>query len=69
MAETPPPNLTRALLAGLVLAGLGVALFLLIFFGLGNAGMDDLPRLLLAMLLPPVILAVLIAGYWLLSRR
>jgi hypothetical protein len=53
-------------MAGLGLAAVGILLFLLIYFGMG--GVAALPRLLLALCIPPLLLAVGVGGYWLYTQ-
>jgi hypothetical protein len=62
-----PLNITRWLMGGAVLAGLGVGLFLLIFFALN--GVDQLTRLVIALCVPPLVMVVLLGGYILLIRK
>jgi hypothetical protein len=62
-----PLNITRWLMGGAVLAGLGVGLFLLIFFALN--GVDQLTRLVIALCVPPLVMVVLLGGYILLTRK
>jgi hypothetical protein len=57
----------RAAGIGVGLAVLGIVLFLVIYFGLGS--IDALPRLLVAMCVPPLIIGVLIGGYALVTGR
>jgi hypothetical protein len=59
-------QLTKALLSGGVLALVGVGLFLLIYFGLGDV--PDSTRLFTALLVPPMVIAVLVGGYYLVRR-
>jgi lipopolysaccharide export LptBFGC system permease protein LptF len=51
------------------LALAGVILFALLWIGLGNAGLGNLPRLVLALCLPPAVIAVLLGGYVLVRGR
>jgi hypothetical protein len=60
-------QLTKALIGGGVLALVGVGLFLLIYFGLGD--MPDSTRLFTALLIPPVVIAVLVGGYYLMQKN
>ena len=66
MNNTQPPNITRALVTGGVMAGVGVGGFLVLYLSL--SGMEQLPRLLIALCVPPVILSFIIGGY-ILRRR
>lgn len=62
------PKLMKALLIGAVLAGAAVGLFLLMYFVvLGSV--DSLPRLIVSMLVPPLLMGVAVAGYYLFSKR
>ena len=63
-----PPNLGRGLIAGLVLAIVGVGLFILLWIGLGSLGFQQFPRLILSMCVPPAVIAVLIGAYVLIFR-
>lgn len=72
MQETPNPlnrrSMTRAGIAGIVLATLGVVLFIVLWVTLGSAGISQLARLLLSLCLPPAIIAALIGIYVLVAR-
>ncbi len=48
-------NLTRTMIAGMALAALAVALFLMLWFAFGAAGMSQATRLFASLCLPPVI--------------
>jgi hypothetical protein len=61
-------NLSRAAVAGLVLSILGIGLFIGLWIGLGNAGMDQFPRLILSMCVPPALMAGILGAYILLAR-
>lgn len=61
MGNSQPPNLSKALVAGGVLAVAGIGLFLLLYFGLGIV--DAMPRLLVSLCVPPLVIGVLIGGY------
>lgn len=54
--------LVRALMAGALLAVLGVGIFLLMYFVV-LAGTDILARLLGSLLVPPLVIAVIIGIY------
>lgn len=60
--------LTRAGIAGLVLAGLGVGLFILVWIVLGEAGVADFPRLFASLCVPPAVIAAIVGGYMLVVR-
>lgn len=62
-------RLTRGLLLGIVLALLAVGLFIALWMAFGSAGLDTLPRLILALCIPPAVIAVLVGGFALLTRR
>lgn len=72
MAENPNPlntkNLSRATIAGALLAGGGIALFAILWIVLGNAGVDQFARLITALCVPPALMAALMGGYFLLMR-
>lgn len=59
--------LARAFLIGLILAIVGVGLFLLLYFVI-LAGFDDAPRLFISMIAPPILMALLVGGYILLKQ-
>jgi hypothetical protein len=59
-------QLTKALIGGGVLALLGVGLFLLIYIGLGDA--PDSTRLFTALLVPPLVIALIVGGYYLVQK-
>jgi peptidoglycan/LPS O-acetylase OafA/YrhL len=61
------PNLMRWLMGGAALAGLGVGLFLVIYFAL--SGVDPLPRLMIALCAPPLAMVMLLGGYILLTGK
>ncbi|NWF68234.1 MAG: hypothetical protein HXY40_04045 [Chloroflexi bacterium] len=61
-------TLSRTMLIGLMLAVLGIGLFLLLWAVFGQMGMANLPRLILALCLPPAVIALLVGGYMLLKR-
>jgi lipopolysaccharide export LptBFGC system permease protein LptF len=73
MGETPPPLTPNALsrigIVGAALGGLGIFIFLLLWFLLGEAGIDDFPRMVIALCAPPGLLAGVIGIYFLLSRN
>ena len=65
-----PPSSNRLLKAasiGFGLSVLGVILFLLLYFGL--SGVAALTRLLIAMCVPPLVIALIIGGYALVTGR
>jgi len=63
-----PRNLSRAGIAGLVLGILGIVLFIVLWIVLGNAGVDQLPRLLLSLCLPPAFMAGILGAYILIAH-
>ena len=73
MTNSPSPvnkqNLSRATMAGAAMAVGGIILFLILYAALSNAGVDTLPRVLLALCAPPALMAALVGGYFLLGRR
>lgn len=72
MSENPNPlnmkNLSRATIAGVLLATGGIALFAILWVVLGNAGVDQLARLITALCVPPALMATLTGGYFLLMK-
>ncbi|MBL8130801.1 MAG: hypothetical protein JNL42_03010 [Anaerolineae bacterium] len=73
MSNKPSPfdsaTLRRMLVAGAVLAVGGIILFVLLWLALGSANMQNFPRLILSLCIPPAIIALLLGGYFLISRR
>jgi len=68
--EPPKKNqLSQAGIAGIVLAIVGIGLFLGIYFGLQGAGVGDFPRLILALCVPPAVMAALIGIYMVATAR
>ena len=67
MSNTPNPidsqNLPRIAIIGAVLAVLGVVLFIVIWVMMGNAGVEQLPRLVVSICLPPAIIAAILGAY------
>ncbi len=62
-------RLTRAGIIGVGLGILGVMLFGGFWVGLGALKVEVLPRLVMAVCLPPAILAGIMSAYMLISRR
>ena len=60
-------SLVRALVIGLVLAGGGIGLFLLLYFAVFS-GSEALVRLLASLLIPPVVMFGLVGGYYILTQ-
>lgn len=60
-------QLLRAQIGVLVLAALGIGLFLLIYFLMGDSAAPA-ARLFTALCVPPLVLAV-VAGFWVLARK
>ena len=75
MSQTPNPvnrkALSRASIAGAILGVVGIILFVILWIVLGQFGLSQPPRLILSLCLPPAILAVLFAAYFVLlnARR
>ncbi len=61
-------NMTRILIAGMLLAVVGVGSFVLIWGMMGSAGVANLPRLLVSMCIPPAIIALIMGVYILVTR-
>jgi len=72
MSNSPSPlngrNLTRAGIAGAVLAVLGIVLFIILWVVLGSFKMDAMPRLFASLCIPPAIIAG-IMGVYILVRK
>ncbi|MBK8026595.1 MAG: hypothetical protein IPK19_35710 [Chloroflexi bacterium] len=64
-----PATLRRMLTAGAILAVGGIILFVLLWLALGSANVQNFPRLILSLCVPPAIIALLLGGYFLISRR
>ncbi|MBW4436923.1 MAG: hypothetical protein KME04_07295 [Pleurocapsa minor GSE-CHR-MK-17-07R] len=64
-----PPNYTRTAMIGAVLAVIGIILFVLLWIGLGNAGVANAPRLFASMCVPPLIIGLIVGSYALFARR
>ena len=61
-------TLMRAGVAGVVLAGIGIGAFLVIWILLGQAGTSDFPRLMASLCLPPALVAAVIGLYLLIIQ-
>jgi hypothetical protein len=61
-------GLTRAGIAGAVLAVIGIAIFAVLWIALGHAGVDVFPRLVSSICVPPLVIGLLVGGYYLISR-
>lgn len=66
-------GLNRKIVSRAVIVGLGLAVSAVVLFGalwvlLGNAGVDQFPRLMLSICVPPALMAALIGGFFLLVR-
>ncbi len=72
MSNSPPPmnksNLTRAGIAGIGLAILGIVLFIVLWVVLGSAQMGNFPRLFASLCVPPAVIAGIIGAYVLIKR-
>ena len=58
----------RGLAMGLVLAVFGIGGFILLWNGLGSLGLEQFPRLILSMCLPPAGIALVMGVYILVFR-
>lgn len=56
-------SLSRASIAGAILAVLGIVLFALLWTALSNAGVSAFPRLIIALCVPPGAMAALVGLY------
>ena len=61
-------NISRATVIGVSLSVGGIVLFLVLYALLGNAGMEQFPRIALSVCAPPTLMAALLGGYFLLTR-
>lgn len=72
MSNSPSPlngrNLTRAGIAGAVLAVLAIVLFLVLWVVLGTFKMDAMPRLFASLCIPPAIIAGILGVYMLVRK-
>ena len=71
MSKSPPslkPALSKAAIAGAVLAVFGIVLFAVLWIVLGNAGLSQTPRLFAALCIPPGVIAAIIGVYILVAR-
>lgn len=70
MSQNPNPlnrqSLSRASIAGLGLAIGGIVLFFVLYIVLGNMGVDALARVIVALCVPPAVMASIVGGYFLL---
>lgn len=60
-------RLTMGLIFGMVMAGGGVGLFLLLY-GVIFAGMPDSTRLLLSLFIPPLVISVIMGGIYIVRQ-
>jgi|FLYN01.1.fsa_nt_gi hypothetical protein len=61
-------TLSKASTLGVSLGIGGVALFVTLWLVLGSVGVEQIPRLLISLCLPPAIMAGVLGGYMLLVR-
>lgn len=61
--------LSRAGLMGILLAVFGIGLFILLWVVLGNAGMDNFARLMIAICIPPALIALGVGLFFLATRE
>lgn len=61
-------NVPRMVTAGVVLAVVGVGAFIVIWLLMGNAGVANLPRLVVSLCVPPALIAAILGVYILVSR-
>jgi hypothetical protein len=74
MSSNPPPtfntkSLSRAAVVGAALGILGIILFIVFWVVFGEAGLANVARLFLSLCIPPVIIGVIVAVYYIFSRR
>ncbi len=69
--QTPfdPKTVQRMVFAGGILAVVAILLFVLLWVILGSAGVQQFQRLILSLCVPPAVIALLLGGYFLFSRR
>lgn len=71
MSNSPSPidkqNLPRIAVIGAAFAVLGIVLFIVLWVMMGNAGVEQLPRLVVSVCLPPAIIAAIL-GVYILAR-
>jgi hypothetical protein len=60
--------LSRAGAAGAILGIVGIGLFVLLWVVLGSAGVDTFMRLVIAVCVPPAVLALVMGIYFLVTR-
>ncbi len=72
MSNSPAPmdskRIVRASVVGVGLAIFGIIAFIGLWVGLGSAGLANAPRLFASLCVPPLLIAVLVGGYVLVSR-
>lgn len=61
-------NLSKASILGVGLGTSAILLFIVLWFILGSLGVEQIPRILIALCLPPAIIAGAIGAYILLAR-
>ncbi len=72
MSNSPSPlnknNLTRAGIAGALLAVFGIVLFISLWILLGAAQVASFPRLFASLCVPPAVIAGIVGAYILIKR-
>jgi hypothetical protein len=72
MSSNPNPfegrNLKPMLLGGVILAIIGILVFIGLWVLLGTLGFEQFPRLILSMCVPPAVIGVLLGFYVLIFR-
>src|SRR5262245_1788156 len=72
MMNSPSPVnkqiLSKASIVGAVLAVGGIILFVILYAALGNTSVDAITRVLVSLCVPPALMAVLVGGYFFLTR-
>ncbi len=61
-------SLSKASIAGIGMAVGGIILFLVLYVVLTNAGADALTRVVIALCVPPALMAALVGGYFLIKQ-
>ena len=73
MGQTPgpidPQRLWRAQIYVVILAILGIAIFIGVWVGLGDMGVSPFPRLFAAMCIPPAVISLIVGVFFLIRSE